>query len=237
MNCKTILYAMAVATLVATACTSGPNSLSRNERREGYELLFNGHDLSGWQGATEGYYVADGAICSREGFNNLYTQREYSDFVLRFEFSFSEVGVNSGIGIRTPMGVDAAYYGMCEVQILDHDAPIYAGLRDYQVHGSVYGIAPAERIVHKPLGEWSQQEIRVVGDRVTVSVDGRVIVDCDVREACDGQNVGTTGDFRNPATYDGYDHPGLFNTAGYVGLLVHGAGARFRNLRILDLGR
>lgn len=230
---------MAVATLaVATACTSAeqqPNQLSRCEVREGFELLFNGHNLDGWQGATEGYYVEDGAICSREGFNNLYTARQYADFVLRFEFSFAVEGVNSGIGIRTPMGVDAAYWGMCEVQILDHDAPVYAGLRDYQVHGSVYGIAPAERIVHKPLGQWSEQEIRVEGDRVTVKVDGRVIVDADVRQACGGQNVGTTGDFRNPATYDGYDHPGLFNTEGYVGLLGHGEGARFRSIRINEL--
>ena len=37
------------------------------------------------------------------------------------------------------MGVDAAYHGM-EIQILDHDAPIYKNLRIYQQHGSVYGI-------------------------------------------------------------------------------------------------
>ena len=64
------------------------------------------------------------------------------------------------------MGVDAAYDGMCEVQILDHDAPMYAKLREYQVHGSVYGVIPAKRIVHKPLGEWSTEEIRVEGDNI-----------------------------------------------------------------------
>ena len=40
------------------------------------------------------------------------------------------------------MGVDAAYHGM-EIQILDHDAPIYKNLRIYQQHGSVYGIIGA----------------------------------------------------------------------------------------------
>lgn len=225
MKPRAIICVIAVAAFVATACTTAPNQLSRQERREGYELLFDGHSLEGWQGSVEGYYIEDGAICSREGFNNIYTAEQYSDFVLRFEFSFSKEGVNSGIGIRTPMGVDAAYEGMCEVQILDHDAPIYRGLRDYQVHGSVYGIAPAERITHKPLGEWNEQEIRVEGDRVVVSVDGRVIVDVDVREAT------------QLGTYDGRPHPGLFNAEGYVGLLGHGEGARFRNLRILDLGK
>lgn len=204
------------------------------EHERGFKQLFNGKDLSGWIGNTEGYEVRDGAIYAKEGFNNIYTEQEYEDFILRFEFSFDVAGVNSGVGIRTPMGVDAAYYGMCEVQILDHDAPIYANLHDYQVHGSVYGIAPAERIVHKPLGEWSTQEIRVLGDSVRVTVNDRVIVDTDVRKACQGHNVGD-GSGRNPYTVDGYDHPGLFNGKGHIGLLGHGEGVKFRNIRILEL--
>ena len=236
MRFRTIICVIAVVILgVATACSPEQNRLSRAERAEGFELLFNGHDLSGWCGNVEGYYVEDGAICALDGFNNLYTEREYDDFVLRFEFCFDVEGVNSGVGVRTPMGVDAAYYGMCEVQILDHDAPIYAGLRDYQVHGSVYGIAPAERIVHKPLGQWSAQEIRVEGDRVSVRVDGRTIVDVDVRSACGGRNVGAADGSVGAGTYDGYDHPGLFNRSGHVGFLGHGVGVRFRNVRIREL--
>jgi hypothetical protein len=166
---------------------------------------------------------------------NLYTEKEYRDFVLRFEFCFLEEGVNNGVGIRTPMGVDAAYEGMCEVQVLDHDAPMYADLRPYQVHGSVYGVVPAKRIVHKPLGEWSCEEIRVVGDRVTVTVNGEVIVDANVREACKGHNVAPDGGSHNPYTVDGRNHPGMFNKKGHVGFLGHGEGLRYRNVRILDL--
>ena len=47
------------------------------------------------------------------------------------------------------MGVDAAYHGM-EIQVLDHDAPIYKNLRVYQRHGSVYGIIPAKRVKFPP---------------------------------------------------------------------------------------
>ena len=204
-------------------------------RERGFKALFNGKDFSGWIGSLDGYEIKDGAIYAREGFNNIYTEKEYKDFILRFEFCFDVQGVNSGIGIRTPMGVDAAYHGMCEVQILDHDAPIYKGLRDYQVHGSVYGIAPAKRITHKDFGQWTSQEIKVVGDRVTVTVDGEVVVDVDVREACQGKNVGESNNGRNPFTYDGYDHPGLFNTEGHIGILGHGEGVRFRNIRIKSL--
>lgn len=212
--------------------------LTAEEKRKGYEILFDGTDLSKWVGDKVGYTVVNGCIEVGADYGeggNLYTSKEYSDFILRFDFCFEKEGVNNGIGIRTPMGVDAAYYGMCEVQILDHDAPIYADLMPYQVHGSVYGIVPAKRIVHKPLGEWSSQEIRVSGDRVTVKVNGEVIVDANVIKACKGNNVAPDGGDVNPYTADGRNHPGLYNKKGHIGFLGHGEGMKYRNVRILDL--
>mgnify|MGYP003483969147 FL=1 len=118
-----------------------------------------------WVGNTIDYVPMNGAICVSANYGNggnLYTKKEYSDFIFRFEFCFMKEGVNNGVGIRTPMGVDAAYEGM-EIQILDHDAPIYKNLREYQVHGSVYGIIPAKRIKSPKLGTWNTEEIWVKG--------------------------------------------------------------------------
>ena len=160
--------------------------LPEDEAKAGFEVLFDGTDLSKWTGDKVGYAAVNGTISVSAGYGlarNLYTIKEYKDFILRFEFCFLTPGVNKGVGICTPMGVDAAYGGMCEVQILDHDDPIYKGLHEYQVHGSAYGIIPAKRIVHRPLGEWSTEEIKVVGDRVTVTVNGEVILDGDLRKA------------------------------------------------------
>lgn len=134
------------------------------------------------------------------------------------------------------MGVDAAYYGMCECQILDHDAPMYANLRDYQVHGSAYGLIPAKRVVHKPLGEWSTEEIRVEGDRIKVTLNGEVILDGNLRTACKGRNVSPDGSKENPYTYDHKNHPGMFNKTGYISFCGHGEGLKIRNVRVLDLG-
>ena len=214
--------------------------LSAEEKRLGYEVLYDGTDLSKWIGDKQGYTSVNGCInvtASYGNERNLYTEKEYTDFILRFEFCFEKPGVNNGVGIRTPMGVDAAYFGMCEVQVLDHDAPIYADLRPYQVHGSVYGVVPAKRIVHKPLGEWSCEEIRVKGDRVTVIVNGEVIVDADVRKACKGHNVSPDGGEYNPFTVDGRNHPGMFNRKGHIGFLGHGSGLKYRNVRVLDLSK
>ena len=215
-----------------------PYVLSDEEKKQGFELLFDGTNLDNFVGNKVGYVPINGCINVTANYgneSNLYTKKEYRDFVFRFEFCFLRPGVNNGVGIRTPMGVDAAYEGMCEVQILDHDDPIYAGLREYQVHGSVYGVIPAKRIKHKPLGEWSEEEIRVQGNHITVTVNGEVIVDGDIKEACKGHNVAPDGSNNNPYTVDHHNHPGMFNKTGHIGFLGHGAGLKFRAVRVLDL--
>ncbi|MBQ8936726.1 MAG: DUF1080 domain-containing protein, partial [Bacteroidaceae bacterium] len=127
------------------AVTAKVTKLSPEEEKAGYELLFDGTNLDQWHGGKANYLPIDGAIYVSANYGadgNLYTNKKYSDFVFRFEFCFVRPGINNGVGIRTKDGVDAAYDGM-EIQILDHDDPIYQGLREYQVHGSVYGIIPA----------------------------------------------------------------------------------------------
>lgn len=212
------------------------NALTPEEAAQGFNLLFNGKDLGGWVGDIEGYAPVNGAITVNSNFGgNLYTEKEYRNFVFRFEFRFLEEGVNNGVGIRTPFDVDAAYYAMCECQILDHDAPIYADLHEYQVHGSVYGVVPAKRIVHKPLGEWSREEIVVNGDNIKVTVNGEVIVDANVREVCQGHNVAPDGGEENPYTVDHRNHPGMFNERGHISFCGHGHGLQFKNIRVKEL--
>ena len=197
---------------------AGPAAAQEGE----WETLFNGVDLSGWAGDVDGYSVEDGLlVCRRDGGGNLYVDREFEDFVLRFSFRM-EPGGNNGVGIRAERGRDAAYYGM-EIQILDDYAPQWAELQPYQYHGSVYGVVPAKRGALKPAGEWNEEEIRAEGSRITVTVNGTVVVDADVREAARG------------GTIDGREHPGLFNERGYIGFLGHGSRVEFRDIRIREL--
>ncbi len=211
--------------------------LSDEEKAEGFEVLFDGTSMHKWTGNTTDYIPVDGTIyvtAQYGGGGNLYTVKEYSDFIYRFEFCFVKDGVNNGVGIRTPMGVDAAYEGM-EIQILHHDSPIYKGLREYQVNGSVYGIIPAKRQVSPELGTWNTYEVQAIGDNLKITVNGEVIVDGNIREACQGHNVAPEGASRNEYTVDHRNHPGLFNKSGHIGFLGHGAGVKFRNIRIKDM--
>ena len=212
--------------------------LTEEEESAGFEMLFDGSDLSKWEGDLEGYSAVNGTIYVSAGFGtggNLYTKKEYRNFVYRFEFCFLRPGINNGVGIRTPEGVDAAYEGMCEVQILDHDAPAYAYLREFQVHGSAYGLVPAKRITHKQLGQWSTEEIVVEGDHIKVTVNGEVVTDANLREACQGYNVAPDGGKSNPYTLDRHNHPGMFNERGHISFCGHGEGLKIRNVRILEL--
>ena len=223
--------------------------LSPEEAEQGFEVLFDGRSLDKWHGNTLAYVPVDGNInVSAEwgGEGNLYTKENYSDFIFRFEFFFDVPGVNNGVGIRTGRdvtGVDAAYEGM-EIQILDHDDPIYqghpygyTGLRPYQNHGSVYGIVAPEHVDFGPIKQWHTEEIKAVGDSITVTVDGKVITKCDIRKACKGHNVAPDGSNNNPYTLDHKNHPGLFNKEGHISFCGHGSGLKLRNIRVLDLSK
>ena len=203
-----------------------PYEVSDAEKKEGFVPLFNGVNLTGWVGNLRDYYAKDGMIiCDPEkgGHGNLYTEKEYSDFVVRFEFKLTPAA-NNGLGIRAPLEGDAAYVGM-ELQILDNEAEVYKDLHVYQYHGSVYGVIPAKRGYLKPVGEWNYQEVVAKGNHITITLNGTVILDGDIAEA--SKNF--------TSTIDGNQHPGLSNKTGHIGFLGHGSWVAFKNLRIKEL--
>ena len=198
------------------------NTLTEQEKADGFVSLFNGTDLTSWVGATDSYGVKDGILFCRKGTGrNIYTEKEYDNFVLRFEIKLKP-GTNNGLGIRTPIEGDAAYVGM-ELQILDNTAEKYSNLHNWQYHGSIYGIAPAKRSYLKPVGQWNFQEVIADGTHITVNLNGTTIVDADIKDASKN------------GTLSGKQHPGLFNKTGHIGFLGHGDYVEFRNLRIKEL--
>ncbi len=200
------------------------NQLTDEEKQEGFVQLFNGKDLQNWTGNTTDYVVEDGVIViypDKGGHGNLYTEKEYADFIFRFEFQLTP-GANNGLGIRTPLEGDPAYVGM-ELQILDNTAPIYRRLEQWQYHGSVYGVIPAKRGFLKPVGEWNSEEVIIRGSDIKIMLNGTVIVDGNIAAASKN------------GTIDGNKHPGLKREKGHIGFLGHGSIVKFRNIRIKEL--
>lgn len=202
----------------------GVMGLAYAGEEEGFVSLFNGENLDGWVLASSrgpGYVVEDGMIvCPQGGGGNLLTEKDYANFVLRFEFRL-EAGSNNGLGIRAPEDArDVAYDGI-ELQIIDNTAEKYKDLQPWQRHGSLYHVFPAKTGALKPVGEWNQQEVIADGTKVKVILNGITILDVD------------TDDMKDPEILA--KHPGLKRTTGRIGFLGHNDPVQFRNIRIKEL--
>ncbi len=190
---------------------------------KGFVPLFDGKTLQGWKlvnGKGRGYVVENGMIvCPADGGGNLFTDKEYANFILRFEFRLTPGG-NNGIGIRAPLEGDAAYQGM-EIQVLDDPDPKYRDIRPAQHHGSIYDVVPAKTGFLNPTGEWNREEIVARGRKIRVELNGHTIVDADLDT------------IKDPAVLA--KHPGLKRASGHIGLLGHGTRVEFRNLQVKEL--
>ena len=251
---KSILTYIAGVTLVGGCCCCFDGKYPETID-EGFVSLFNGKDLSGWHGSSAYVVTKDGTLkCDPKAAKpgdrgNLLTDGEYRNFVLRFEFKMPANG-NNGLGIRTPgPDVDAAYEGMCELQLLDDGGSEYYDatakkdkLKPYQYTGSVYGVVPSLRdnvgkqiwgkersfagggsYVRKP-GMWNFEEVKVVGSEIEVYLNGYLVTKADLSKF--------KGDGDTP---DGKKHPGLHNRKGHIGWLGHGHEVEWKNIRIKTL--
>ena len=269
MKMTTMLLAACAAAVTAYGAGTCCNAPYPETIDEGFVPLFNGRDLSGWCGATEMYGVetitetmrgtkqektSTVLACFPErhvkgSSGNLCTEKEYRNFILRFEFKMPENG-NNGLGIRmVDVNKDAAYFGMCELQLLDDGGSQYYDgeakmdkLKPYQYTGSVYGIVPALRDnVGKQIwgkeknfaaggsylrraGLWNFEEVKVIGSEIEVYLNGSLITKADVSK--------WKGDGDTP---DGKKHPGLHTPKGRIGWLGHGHHVMWRNIRIKEL--
>ncbi len=223
-----ILLLLPLRNIRAEETPVSATGLSAAESAEGFVPIFDGKSLKGWGGLnndTSSYYVEDGVlICKETGNVHIFTEKQYANFVLRFQLKL-DPGGNNGIGIRAQKSAAPHLFGM-EIQVLEDD--YYADgdplkLKDYQHHGSIYGVVPAKTGHLKPAGEWNDEEIVCDGRRLKVVLNGHVIVDADLDKV---------------KPVDEQDHPGLYHKAGHIGLHAHGnygAKVYFRNMRVKEL--
>lgn len=193
------------------------------EPEHGFTSIFDSKTFNGWKLVNQngsGYGITNGILfCQRGGGGNLFTEKEYEDFVFRFEFRLED-GSNNGIGIRAPHEGDAAYMGM-ELQVLDDSTKKYGPLRPEQLHGSIYDVIAAKSGAQKPIGEWNSEEIIAQGRHIKVILNGKTILDANLNEVTNATTL--------------QKHPGLLRTRGHVGFLGHTEYVEYRNIRIKEL--
>ena len=128
--------------------------------------LFNGKDLTGWKPTRENtpmvWKVENGILKNQPGTTDIYTEGKFWDFKLHSEYRLGEHS-NSGIGLR----------GRYEIQLLDdHGRPVST-----HGHGALYSRVEPSQNASKPAGEWQTSDITLVGNRVTVILNGVTIID------------------------------------------------------------
>jgi hypothetical protein len=211
MKCLSAALLLALCLVAAAA--------GAEEKEEGFRPLFNGQDLTGWEGAdreASACWLVEGGhlVCTGKPGPWLRSQEEFGDFELRFEYLLKEGG-NSGVYIRVPKQGDHHGQGAgIEVQVLDDHAERYKDLKPYQYSGSLYAIVPADPRVAKPAGEWNSMTIRCQGKKYEIHHNGQQVISADEAAAPElAQRL----------------------TRGYLGLQNHNEEVRFRNLRIKTL--
>lgn len=195
-------------------------------KEPGFLTLFDGQFFGGWKlgaGAKEGFALVDGALFFRAGTDGrMFTEREYADFVLRFDVR-AEAGGYAGLALRAPMEGDPSVLGM-EMQLGPGRIGIARG--ELGDHGSLVGVASSSRAhggYYRGDRGWNEQEVVVQGRRVRSTLNGRLILDVDVNELSDPKVLVT--------------RPGLLRDRGHVGLLTRDGGVEVRNIRIRELPR
>lgn len=128
--------------------------------------LVDGKSLDAWtvqhKDKPSGWTVEDGAITNSKGANNLVSKQTFKDFRIQAEYKLAE-GSNSGIYLR----------GRYELQVLDDTG------KPPEQHGhmSIYAWTAPKVNASKPAGEWQAMEATLVGNRVTVTLNGQRVHD------------------------------------------------------------
>ncbi|MDB6023436.1 MAG: hypothetical protein JWQ04_3293, partial [Pedosphaera sp.] len=209
-------FATFAALVMLSGCATTPSE-------KGFVSIFDGKSLDGWSyigKPGEEYYVTNGVlICPKEGHNNLVTDKEYSDFILRFDYKYYPDG-NNGVAIRVPYSTENLTYVGVELQLLDDIAPMHKNIKPWQHNGSVYGLA-ASTNSEGIIGEWNSEEVTCIGRHYKVVLNGRTLVDADLNKVHDPELLRT--------------HPGFLRDRGRIGWLGHESKFEFRNIRIKEL--
>lgn len=205
------------------------NSLTAEERAQGWTLLFDGTSMDGWRaydGSTpEGWAVQDGLLSRTGPGGDIITDRDFGDFELSLEWRVGAAG-NSGIFYRAALGEEWIYHSAPEMQVLD-DAEHYDGGDPLTSAGANYGLHPAPRGVVRAAGEWNHARIVVRGASVEHWLNDTKVVEYELWSPEWEALVAGSKFVEWPA----YGRAEI----GHIGLQDHGDPVWYRNLKIREL--
>lgn len=157
-------------------------------------VLVDGTSLEGWKGQRANqplnWTAEAGAITNGEKANNLVSTQTFKDFRLQAEYKVAEKS-NSGIYLR----------GRYELQVLDD----FGKEPEEHQHMAVYAWVKPLVNASRPAGEWQTMEATIVGNKVTVVLNGKTVQDNTTIQAITGGALDANEDQPGPIMLQG-DH-------------------------------
>lgn len=239
-NLKLITSTLILSTAVclSTLASDEPNTLTDQEKTDGWKLLWDGKTSTGWKSIKsdafpeKGWGIKDGVltVLGKIG-GDIVTVDKFSSFDLKLEFKITK-GANSGIKYFLDEDVardNKTGLGL-EYQILDdaNHPDAKAGISGNHTLASLYDLITASTDKKpKPVGEWNEARIVVKGKHVEHWLNGDKVVEYE-RGSPEFRELVAKSKYKNNKNFGEFPE-------GRLLLQDHGDTVSFRNIKIKTL--
>jgi len=237
-----LAVAILTACMYISSCApkDGPNTLTEQEKKDGWVLLFDGKTSNGWHLYNRGQRTSNWITDSNElacdprrvitSHDDLVTDKAYTNYDLKFEWKISKGG-NSGvfINVQEDTAYGTPWVTGPEYQLLDNENSVDHNHNDtLRQAGCLYSlVALKNHAPAKAFGEWNEARILQQDGHITFWLNGVLSAEEDMKTDRWKQLVAGSGLSKFPDF-------GKF-TSGKLALQDWNKGVAFRNIKIKEL--
>jgi hypothetical protein len=228
---RALFCSIVLGLCVAGVGSAADNQLTDAEKAEGWLLLFNGRDLTGWRCNNDkpiATKIENGSLVPyRSGGYLIIYERPFGDFVLKCDVRWEDPRCNSGVFFRVEDPKNPIHTGF-EAQVMAGD-----GTSKHDM-GAIYDLVAPTKAAGRDVGEWNTMEIKCQGPEISVKVNGEPVsaMNCDQFDKpgfCpDGQAHKFKLQGQGRAVKD-------FARSGYLCFQDHGHKVWYKNVKLLEL--
>ena len=222
-----------ISSILVSPTRAEDNVLSADEKKAGWQLLFNGIDASGWKcnnGKPVATPIEKGALVPyKSGGYIVLHERSFDDFIFKCDVKWEVPNCNSGIFFRVEDPLNPVHTGF-EVQVMGGDK---TGKHQF---GAIYDLASTTVNAGKETGEWNHVVIHCMGPVIKVQVNGQDVceINCDEMDqpgiAADGKKHKYQLNKNPRAIKD-------FARKGQLGFQDHGHKVWYKNVKLLPISK